>query len=183
MNTYIIGITGASGSIYAKYLINYLAKQHLVKVVFSNAGEQVYKYELDEEIIKNKNVEILNNNDLFSKFASGTVKINGMVVVPCSMSSLAKIACGITETLMIRVADVCLKERRTLILVPRETPISSIHLDNMSRLIQAGAILLPASPGFYNKPKSIEDLVWHLVGKIVDQLGLSTDEFRKWQNV
>jgi 4-hydroxy-3-polyprenylbenzoate decarboxylase len=121
------------------------------------------------------------DNDLEAAISSGSNDFDAMVIVPCSMSTLSKVACGIADTLITRTASVALKEGRRLILVPRETPLSKIHLDNMSRLREAGAVVLPAMPAFYTKPKTIQDMVEFVSGKIMESLGLDHQLYEKWK--
>jgi 4-hydroxy-3-polyprenylbenzoate decarboxylase len=118
--------------------------------------------------------------DVAAPFSSGTHPVDGMAVVPCSMGTLGRIANGVSATLLERAADVMLKERRKLVLVPREAPLSLVHLRNMVAVTEAGAVVLPASPGFYHSPRSVEDLVDHVVAKVLDQLGVRNDLIRRW---
>ena len=174
-------MTGASGAPYAVRLLEVLNGAGVpVHLVVSETGWRL----LDEELgIKSEddlqrrtgdwtNVKLFQDNDRGATPASGSAPSRGMVVCPCSMGTLASIAQGTTRSLIERAADVCLKERRKLILVPRETPYSLIHLENMTRLTQAGAIILPASPGFYHRPKNIDDLIDFVVGRIAAHLGV-----------
>ena len=119
-------------------------------------------------------------NDIAAAPASGTFPTQGMVVIPCSMKSLAGVACGYSDNLLLRAAEVTLKERRPLVLVPRETPLTTIHIENMLKVAQAGAIVLPAMPGFYNRPQTIDDLINQTVGKVLDVLGIRHDLYRPW---
>lgn len=118
--------------------------------------------------------------DLFAPTASGSFKTDGMIIISCSMSSLGEIANGVSKNLLGRSADVCIKERRKLVIVPRETPLSSIHLKNMLTLSEAGATILPAMPGFYHKPENLEDLIDFMVGKVLDTLNIDNNLFTKW---
>lgn len=123
------------------------------------------------------------NDDMFSPLASGSVRFDSFVIAPCSMSTMSKIACGIADNLITRVASVALKERRRMVLLIRETPISSIHLANLERLALAGATIMPASPAFYPMPKSVEQMVDFVVGRVLDQLGAEHDLYRRWSGV
>jgi 4-hydroxy-3-polyprenylbenzoate decarboxylase len=124
---------------------------------------------------------VFGDGDMFAPISSGSCRFDGMVIAPCSVSTLSKIACGIADTLISRSALVCLKEGRRLILVPRETPVNEIMLENQLRLARAGAIILPASPGFYHKPKSLSDMVDFVVGKVLDQMGHEHELFERWE--
>jgi flavin prenyltransferase len=119
-------------------------------------------------------------DDFFAPFASGSFRHDGMVIAPCSMNTLAAIASGVTQNLIHRAADVCMKEKRPLILVPRETPLNRIHLENMLRLADAGAIILPAMPGFYHQPQTIEDLADSVISRVLDHLGIDNSLSRRW---
>lgn len=170
-----IGITGASGAIYAKLLLqklNELLDQLTeVGVVFSSNAKFVWKYELEEQANVYGFTEYQNSN-FMAPFASGSAKYDAMVIIPCSMGTLGRIANGTSESLMLRAADVMLKERRKLILVARETPLNLVHIKNMELVTQAGAIVCPATPSFYNKPESIEDACLTVVNRVIDLLGL-----------
>lgn len=178
MSNYIVAMTGASGAIYGKRLIDALAEQgHLVYVILSDAAKEVIVQELDltppafRGLYQHReNVLWAGVRDIASPLASGSVPMDGMVVVPCSMGSLGHMAAGTASNLIHRAADVCLKERRPLVVVPRETPLNLIHLENMKRLMQAGAVILPAMPGFYSGAQTLEDLVDFVAAKILDQL-------------
>jgi len=178
-----VGITGGSGAIYALALLR-LLRQHGVEtcLVASAMGAAVMEHEcgvtLDELRISCDT--FFDNEDLGAAIASGSFRSNGMVIVPCSMKTLAKVAGGISDSLLTRAADVCLKERRCLVLVVRETPYSAIHLENMLRLSRTGAVILPASPAFYNHPQDIADIVRFMVGKIMDQLGIENNVCQRW---
>ncbi len=191
MKTFIVGVTGASGSIYAVRLIETLLKLgHKVHLIVTTNGQKVLAYELEntfESIIDGfmslQGILILSENeDMFSKVASGSYKTDGMIVVPCSMGTLGKISGGITDTLLVRAADVMLKERRQLILVTRESPLNSIHLENMLKLNKAGADICPPVPAFYDKPKTIDDIVNFSVGRLLSRLGVENDLYTPWES-
>jgi 4-hydroxy-3-polyprenylbenzoate decarboxylase len=178
----IVAITGASGSIYAKVLLDKLVtlKDQIdsVGIVMSDNAKDVWKFELDDTSYDNLPFKIYNKNDFFAPFASGSAKYESMVICPCSMGTMARIATGISNDLTTRAADVILKERRKLILVTRDTPLSLIHIENMRTITLAGGIILPAAPSFYSKPQSFEDLAATVVDRIIDQIGLSQDTYR-----
>ena len=187
----ILGLTGASGSIYFSRLCELLSKQEEIELhlIASELGEKVFQYEigasLSEQVERWKQngakIILEDNQNLFSVVASGSARFDAMVIIPCSMSTLAKISHGITETLLTRAADVMLKERRKLVLVPREMPLSTIHLQNMAQLSQYGATLLPAMPGFYGHPKTLEDLIDFVVGKTLDCLEIENNNYQRWE--
>ncbi len=178
----IVAITGASGSIYAKVLLDKLVtlKDQIdsVGIVMSDNAKDVWKFELGDTSYDNLPFKIYNKNDFFAPFASGSAKYESMVICPCSMGTMARIATGISNDLTTRAADVILKERRKLILVTRDTPLSLIHIENMRTVTLAGGIILPASPSFYSKPQSFEDLAATVVDRIIDQIGLTQDTYR-----
>ncbi|MFP5212570.1 MAG: UbiX family flavin prenyltransferase [Acidobacteriota bacterium] len=180
----VVAITGASGAPYARKLLHVLAgvegfKTHLVA---SSAGKLVYGIEngvaLEEDIPKS--VKIYDEKDFTAPFASGSFITEGMAGVPCTMGTLASIANGISQNLIHRAADVCLKERRKLVLLPRETPLSRIHLANMLRVSEAGGIILPPMPGFYHRPQTIDDLVNFVVGRVLEQFGIKQSLVPPW---
>lgn len=182
-NRIVVGITGASGAIYGYRLLNQLATAGKeVHAIISEPGEELLSMELGigrDEVAKIVNC-IYTNGDMKSPLSSGSFLFNSMVIAPCSMKTLGAIASGISSALIPRVAEVCLKENRRLILVPRETPLSLVHIKNMETAAMAGATILPAMPGFYHEPKTVESMVDHVVGKILDQLGVEHDIFRRW---
>lgn len=197
MKVYTVVVTGASGSVYALRLIEQLLlARAAVTVVATEAGGEVMAYETglamprpddEERLLKYLEIEreahlrIASDSDLFDPIASGSRTVDGMVVVPASMGYCGSLAAGIGSTLSQRAADVQLKERRPLIVVPRETPLSLIHLRNLTTLAEAGATILPASPAFYGKPESLDDAVNFVVGKILDQLGVDNALYRRWR--
>lgn len=189
MNRYIIGITGASGSIYGTRLIEELIKkEHEVYLVITNNGVKVLEYELEinfknwvENINKNKNLlKLCDIDDMFSSIASGSFKTDGMIIVPCSMGTLSKISNGFADNLLTRAADVMIKEKRKLILIPRETPLSSIHLQNMLFLSNLNVLIIPPMPAFYEKPKTIEDIVNVTIGRILSSINIESDLYHEW---
>ncbi len=189
MKKYIVGITGASGSIYGVRLVEELTNQgNEVHLVITDNGRKVLEYELEvdfEEWIYSINeykgkLILCDIDDMFSSVASGSFRTDGMVIVPCSMGTLSKISCGVTDNLLIRAADVMIKEKRNLILVPRETPFSSIHLKNMLFLSNLNVTILPPMPAFYQKPKTIEELVNITVGRILSSLKIESDLYDEW---
>lgn len=186
-----LAMTGASGAPYAVRLLEVLNGARVpVSLIISDVGWRLLHEELDirDEAGLRKvtgdwsRVKVYADDDRGATPASGSAPSRGMVVCPCSMGTLASIAQGTTRSLIERAADVCLKERRKLILMPRETPYSTIHLENMLRLTNAGAVVLPASPGFYHRPQSIADLVDFVVGRIVAQLGVDVRIGPRWQS-
>jgi 4-hydroxy-3-polyprenylbenzoate decarboxylase len=162
----LLGITGASGSIYAKRFLRH-AKEHgfAVELIVTKTGEAVLKHENCEAILQNCE-KVHKIDDFFAPPATGSSCYRGMAVLPCSMGTLGRIAAGTSDNLLIRAADVCLKENRPLVLVPREMPFSEIHLENMLKLKRAGAAIVPANPHFYQQPKTIEDLADTVVEKV-----------------
>lgn len=170
MNRYILGVSGASGAIYATRTAMHLKRLgHHVTALVTPPGRGVIAYE-EQETFFDYVDELPDVKNFFAECASGSAKYAGMAVVPCSMGTMGRIAAGTADNLLIRAADVCLKERRPLIVLPREMPYNMIHLDNMMRLTRMGAIVVPASPHFYNRPKTIEDAVDTVVAKILMHL-------------
>jgi 4-hydroxy-3-polyprenylbenzoate decarboxylase len=182
MNKLIVAVTGASGSVYAKTLFDNL--QNLsseiddIAIVMSDNAKDVWKHELGNEEYLHYPFTFYGKNDFYAPFASGSAKYNCMIVCPCSMGTLARITSGISNDLITRAADVILKERRKLILVTRDTPLNLIHINNMKSLTEAGGIICPASPSFYSKPKSIEEVAKTVTDRVIDLCGLTQDSFR-----
>lgn len=176
----VIGVTGASGIIYGVRLLENL-KEEKYLIVSENA-KKIMEYETEYKIkdLKKLAEHYYENPDLFPEISSGSFHFDAMVIVPCSMSTLSKIANGMGDNLITRTAAVCLKEKRKLILVPRETPLSTIHLQNMAKLSENNVIILPAMPGFYPKPERIDDIVNFVVGKIMDCLGIKNILYKRW---
>ena len=189
----VVGITGASGSIYGIRLIETLLDLgYTVHLVVSNAGWRVLKEEMDWDVTNRENIlqEKFGHrdgvliyhpvSDIGASIASGSYLAEGMIIMPCSMGTLSSIANGSSDNLMSRAADVMMKEGRTLILVPRETPLHAIHLENMLKLSRLGVRMIPAMPAFYYKPQSMEDLILFLVGKVLDSLRIPHQLFTRW---
>lgn len=176
----VFAIAGSSGSIYAKRLADKLSAYDSIEVgvVMSDNGIINWEIEIGKFDKKNFPFKIYGKRDFYAPFASGSAGYTYMVVIPCSMGILGRIAHGISDDLMTRAADVILKEKRKLILVTRETPLSLIHIENMKLLAQAGALILPAVPSFYSKPTTIEELVDTVVDRVIDQLDLDQDTYR-----
>ena len=189
----IVGITGASGVIYAKILLEELLKKGSVHLIITKSGIKVLKEELNISLkdVYEKDKKIINRlfgskvfyydvEDITAPISSGTYKVDGMVIVPCSMAIVSAIANGSSKNLLERAADVTLKEKRKLIIVPRETPLNVIHLRNLLTLSEAGVLVVPAMPAFYFKPNSVEDLIKPFVGRILDQLGIEHNLYTPW---
>ncbi len=178
----VIGMTGASGAQYGIRLLEVLEGLEETHLILSQEARELIELETDTSVssLLQKATFHYEDNDFMAPVASGSCRFDGMVIVPCTMKTLAGVANGYADTLIGRAADVTLKESRKLILVPREMPLSLIHLENMVKAKQAGAVIMPASPGFYNKPKTIDDLVDNVVGRILDQLGIDNDVYQRW---
>jgi flavin prenyltransferase len=173
----VVAVGGASGSVYAKRLLDALvplASSVEVGMVFTNSGSEVWAHELGE--IPSYPFKRYGLRDFRAPFASGSAGWDAMVVIPCSAGGLARIAHGTSDDLVGRAADVMLKERRKLVLVVRETPLSSIQIENMLTVTRAGAVVLPAAPSFYSKPATVEALLDTVVGRVLDQIGLSNHQ-------
>ena len=195
MKNIVVAICGASGSIYALRLVEELLKADCrVTLLLTDAGRQVLHYEtglhwptdveVSRELMRahfaSANLHHYGNDDLFAPVASGTAAPDALVIVPCSMGTLGRVANGSGSNLIERVADVVLKEKRELLIVPRETPLSSIHLRNLLTLSECGGRIIPAMPAFYRQPQSVSDLVDFVVGKILDSLRIKHTLFVPW---
>lgn len=178
----VIGVTGASGAPYARRLLSLLAARGDVElgVCLSQTASEVWALECGGDIREAIGVPVWGARDYKAPFASGSAGWHAMAVVPCSMGTAARIAHGISDTLLTRAADVMLKERRTLVVVPRETPLSVVHLENLLLLARAGAVVLPAMPSFYGKPATLEHAIDTVVGRLLDHLGIDHDLVRRW---
>ena len=181
-----IAITGASGVIYGKRLLEVLQDKKIeTHLVISEAGKKIIEYELGEP---KKSLEKLANyaynvDDWNSPIVSGSFVTNGTVIIPCSMKTLAGIANGFANNVILRAADVAIKEKRKLIVVPRETPLNSIHIRNMLELSKQGVYIIPAMPAFYHKPSGVKDLVDFVVGRVLDSLEIKHDLYKRWQEI
>jgi flavin prenyltransferase len=178
----VVGITGASGAPYARRLLGVLVARDDVEVAVcaSRTASQVWALECGGDLSEDVGAPLWGASDYQAPFASGSAGWHAMVVVPCSMGTLARVAHGISDTLLTRAADVMLKERRTLIVVPRETPLGVVHLENLTRIARAGALVLPAMPSFYGRPATLDDAIDTVVGRILDHLGVEHDLLRRW---
>ncbi|MBN2634005.1 MAG: UbiX family flavin prenyltransferase [Bacteroidales bacterium] len=182
----IVAVTGASGSVYAKELLAKLSsmkdRPFEIAVIFSDNAEAIWLHETGSSFTAVKPVTLYRNNDFNAPFASGSSSFDTMIICPASMGITGRIAGGVSDDLITRAADVMLKERRKLILVPRETPLNLIHIRNMETLTLAGAIICPASPSFYSKPQTIQELVMTVVERVLTLGGFDVPTFRWMQN-
>ncbi len=201
MSRYFVGITGGSGHAYSRALVRGLVSGgHDVDLSVTEAGAKVLLHEegiaaradgsLAEDTLTtwlgpevSRSVRSFSTSAIEAPPSSGTSLTGGVILCPCSMGTLARVAVGFSSNLVERAADVALKEGRPMVVVPREAPYSEIHLENMLRLARRGAIVIPASPGFYHHPKTIDDLVGHVVGKILDRLGVENAAGARWQGL
>ena len=178
----VVGVTGASGAIYARLLLDELHRSTQdvqVGVVFSQKGIEVWKHETGSSpTLSGYPFSVFSNDDFTAPFASGSSLCEAMIICPCSMGTMGKIANGISDSLIVRAADVMLKERRRLILAVRETPISLIHINNMQKLAQAGAIIAPASPAFYSHPQTVEQVAMTVVDRLMQLAGIYKECYR-----
>lgn len=180
----IVAITGASGVIYGIRLLEVLNDLNIENsLVISDTAKIVIESETDYKIndVVSLSDKYYDFNDLTASINSGSFKVDGLVIVPCSMKTLSSIANGYGANTITRVADVCLKEKRPTVIVPRETPLRSIHLQNMLTLSREGAVILPAMPGFYSSPDSVDEIVNFIVGKILDSLKIENNIFKRWK--
>jgi len=182
----VVAVSGASGAPYAKRLLDFLAAEGAAQgvscdLVFTDTGKQVWKAEIGAE--PSYPFTVWKNRDFTAPFASGSAQYEAMVVVPCSAGMMARIAHGVSMDLVGRAADVMLKERRRLVLVVRETPISLVHARAMTQVIEAGAFVMPASPSFYSGPRTIDALVDTVVARVLDRLGLPNDLMKRWDGL
>ncbi|GIV14841.1 MAG: aromatic acid decarboxylase [Armatimonadota bacterium] len=190
----VVGITGASGAIYAVRFLQHaaqhfeqllvIASQHALSVARTELGLHIESEHLCAQSLLGEdypNIVFLNPKDYFTPPASGSFRHDGMVIIPCSMGTAGRIAHGVSDDLITRAADVCLKERRKLILVVRETPLNLIHLRTLMALTEAGAVVLPASPAFYYRPRTVEDVVDTVVARVLQQLGVEQHIVGQWQ--
>jgi 4-hydroxy-3-polyprenylbenzoate decarboxylase len=182
----VIGVTGASGAPYAKRLIAWLARRGRevgdveVAVCVSSTAAEVWSLECGGDLRAEVEVPVWGLRDFKAPFASGSARWDAMAIVPCSMGTVGRVAHGVSDTLLTRTADVMLKERRPLVIVPRETPLSVIHLENLTALARAGAVVLPAMPSFYGRTRTLEDAIDTVVGRVLDHLDVEHDLLRRW---
>ncbi len=181
----VVAVTGASGSIYAKILLRKLLEIeeqfNEVAVIFSANAQEIWKFELNEKYVPAPPFKLYEKSNFYAPFASGSSDFDTLIVCPCSMGTLGRIAHGVSDDLITRTADVMLKEKRKLILVPRETPFNLIHIENMKTVTLAGAVICPANPSFYSKPKTIDELVETVVERVLNLAGFAINSFR-WGN-
>lgn len=190
MRRYVVGISGASGVILAVTSVTELAKLgHHVDVIISPSAKKTLYYELDTKSFLatipqhlHKNILLHHITSIESSLSSGSSSVDATIIVPCSVATIAAISCGLADNLLRRVADVALKEKRPLILVPRESPLSTIHLENLLKLAQNGAIILPPMPIWYFKPQTVDDIANDIVGKILATLRLDSPLIKRWEN-
>jgi len=182
----VVAVTGASGAIYARLLLDKLQQLQAqiaeVAIVMSDNAKQVWEFELDDATHTKYPFKIYAKNDFMAPFASGSARFDTMVIVPCSMGTLGRVASGVSDDLITRAADVILKERRRLILVARDTPLNLIHIRNMQTVTEAGGIICPAIPSYYSKPQTIEELAMTVVNRIIDLIGLENQSYR-WEGI
>lgn len=179
----VVGISGGSGVIYGVRLLEVLRELKVeTHLIMSTAAKETIVLETDRKVeqVESLASKVYAFNDIACSLASGSFPTDGMVIIPCSMKTLAGVASGYADNLLLRAAEVTLKERRPLILVPRETPLTMIHIENMLKVAGAGGIIVPAMPAFYHGPKEISDLVDHLVGKVLDLLKVEHHLYRRW---
>ena len=179
----VVAITGASGVIYGIRALEVLKKLGVeTHLIMSEWGAKNVKIETGKtaDYVRSLATKCYEDDNMAAAVSSGSFKTDGMAVIPCSMKTLASIANGFDDSLVSRAAGVCIKEQRKLVLVPRETPLSKIHIGNMGRVADAGAVILPAMPGFYHRPKTMDDLIDHVVGKVLDQFDIDHGLFKRW---
>ena len=177
----VVAITGASGAIYARELLHFLkGTSHQVEVVASDNAKIVWADELGGSF-EDCGFKVYSKKDFKAPFASGSAKYDQMVIIPCSMGTLGRIAHGISDDLVTRAADVFLKEKRKLIIVPRDTPFNLIHVENMKLLMLAGTSIIPAIPSFYSKPKTIEEVVGTVISRVLDQMGIENSLMKRYE--
>jgi 4-hydroxy-3-polyprenylbenzoate decarboxylase len=179
----VVAITGASGVIYGIKTLEVLKRLKIdTHLIMTKWGAKNIKIETDNtaDYVKSLATRYYEDDNMAAPVSSGSFKVDGMIVIPCSTKTLASIANALDDSLVSRAAGVCIKEQRKLVLVPRETPLSKIHLKNMTKLASTNAVILPAMPGFYHRPKTMDDLINHLVGKVLDQFNIDHSLFKRW---
>jgi 4-hydroxy-3-polyprenylbenzoate decarboxylase len=181
----VIGISGASGVVYGIRTLEVLKELKVeTHLILTSAARETIRLETNHKAaaVERLATQTHRINDFTSKLSSGSFRTDGMVIIPCSMKTLGGLASGYADNLLLRAAEVTMKERRPLVLVVRETPLTLIHLENMTKVARAGAVVLPAMPAFYHRPKTIDDLINHVVGKVLDTLGIKTDLYQRWES-
>ena len=181
----VVAITGSSGVIYGIKLLESLKNLNIeTHLIISEWGQKTIKIEtnISTDYVKSLPTQTYNNDNMAASISSGSFRTDGMIIIPCSMKTLSSIANGFDDSLISRAAGVCIKESRKLVIVPRETPLSKIHLENMMKLSELGIIILPAMPGFYFRPTNMDDLLYHIVGKVLDQFHIMHSLFKRWGN-
>jgi 4-hydroxy-3-polyprenylbenzoate decarboxylase len=179
----VVGITGSTGVIYGVRLLEALKEKNIqTHLIFTEWAKKCLAMETDYTVdeVKSLATTISDESNMAASISSGTHKMDGMIVIPCTMKTLSSIAVGYDETLVARAAGVTLKESRKLVLVTRETPLTAINLENMLKLARLGVVILPPVPGFYTKPKTIDEIVNHTVGKCLDQFNIEHDLYKRW---
>lgn len=180
----IIGLTGSSGIIYGLRMLEVLKRYKVdIHLIMTEWAKKCLTLETDYDFkyVTSLTEHYSDDSNMAASVSSGTYKTDGMIIIPCSMKTLSSIANGYEETLVARAAGVTMKESRKLVIVPRETPLTSIHLENMLKLARIGVVILPAMPGFYNRPTNIDEIINHVVGKCLDQFGIDHDLFKRWE--
>jgi flavin prenyltransferase len=180
----VVGLTGSSGIIYGVRMLEVLKRYKVdIHLIMTEWAKKCLSLETDydSKYVRSLAAHYSDDSNMASSVSSGTYKTDGMIIIPCSMKTLSSVANGYEETLVARAAGVTIKESRRLVIVPRETPLTSIHLENMLKLARIGIVILPAMPGFYNKPKSVDDMLDHVIGKCLDQFGIDHDLFKRWE--
>ena len=186
MRRIIVGISGASGVIYGVRLLEVLKELNVeTHLVLTPPAKVTIAAETDLSVaeVEKLATRVYRYNDIAATIASGSFQVDAMVIIPCSMHTLGALASGFADNLLFRAAEVTLKERRPLIVVPRETPMTLIHLENMEKIVRAGATVVPAMPAFYQRPKTLDDIINHLVGKVLDLLRLENNLFSRWEGL
>ncbi len=180
----VVGVTGASGSILAYRFLSYLKNQE-VHLIMSENSAKVFSFEtgMDKSEIEELSTSVYDDSDVGARVSSGSFIFDSLVIIPCSISTLSKIASGISDSLITRVASVALKEKRKFVIVPRETPLSSITLENMLKLSVNGVSVLPFMPAFYNKPKSVDDMINFVIARVLDNIGIPNDLTSRWEGL
>ena len=181
----VVAITGASGSVLAKHALLHLFLQDvLVHLIISDMGRKIYKFEVEEDIEDTiqigKNVILYKNDDLFAPIASGSFSVSGMIILPCSVSTASKIACGIGDTLINRAAACCIKEKVPIVISPRETPLTSIVLGNLQTLSENGVFIMPPVPSFYDKSHDYNKIINAMVGRMLSKIGVENSLYKRW---